>query len=153
MRLIPRGWSGTCPIGVDGEAPPAALSVFEEDARSILSPNDSPDLPFRFRLNPYRGYMHACAYCYARPSHPYIGWGAGTDFDRKIVVKRNAPLLLRAELTRPSRKGDTPHLAVPSSQRAPTRAGAAAGRHVGHNATRDKEAPSPARRRAKPQIA
>jgi DNA repair photolyase len=80
--------------------------VYEEEARSILSENQSPDIPFRFSVNPYRGCMHACAYCYARPTHQYIGWGAGTDFDRKIVVKKNAPELLRAELMRPSWKGD-----------------------------------------------
>lgn len=102
----PNPWSSTHVEWI-GEAPPAALAVFEEEARSILSSNDSPDLPFRFSLNPYRGCMHACAYCYARPSHQYIGWGAGTDFDRKIVVKKNAPELLRAELMRPSWKGDT----------------------------------------------
>jgi DNA repair photolyase len=90
-----------------GEPPNAALSVFEEDARSMLSENQSPDLPFRFSVNPYRGCMHACAYCYARPSHQYLGWGAGTDFDRKIVVKRNAPEVLRAELMKPSWEGDT----------------------------------------------
>lgn len=90
-----------------GEPPNAALSVFEEDARSMLSENQSPDLPFRFSVNPYRGCMHACAYCYARPSHQYLGWGAGTDFDRKIVIKKNAPEILRAELSRPSWEGDT----------------------------------------------
>jgi DNA repair photolyase len=89
------------------EAPPAAtLGVFEEEARSMLSENDSPDLPFRWSLNPYRGCLHACAYCYARPSHQYLGWGAGTDFDRKIVVKTNAPEMLRKELLRPSWQGE-----------------------------------------------
>jgi DNA repair photolyase len=90
-----------------GEAPLAALHVHEERAKSILSANDSPDLPFRYSLNPYRGCQHACAYCYARPSHPYLGFGAGTDFDREIVVKVNAPELLRHALDRPSWNGDT----------------------------------------------
>jgi DNA repair photolyase len=90
------------------EEPPAAtLQVFEERARSIVSENDSPDLPFRFSVNPYRGCIHACAYCYARPSHQYLGWGAGTDFDRKIVVKTNAHELLEKELARESWEGDT----------------------------------------------
>lgn len=81
------------------EPPPeVALEVFEEQAQSILSTNDSPDLPFRLSLNPYRGCQHACAYCYARPTHQYIGLGAGTDFDTKIVVKRNAAEVLRREL-------------------------------------------------------
>lgn len=90
-----------------GEPPPAALSVFEEQARSILSENESPDLPFRYSINPYRGCMHACAYCYARPSHHYLGWGAGTDFDRKIVVKINAAELLEREFQKPSWTGET----------------------------------------------
>ncbi len=85
-----------------GEPPPARLEVFEEEARSVLSENDSPDVPFRWSVNPYRGCLHGCAYCYARPGHQYLGWGAGTDFDRKIVVKVNAPSALARELSRPS---------------------------------------------------
>lgn len=81
-----------------GEPPPARLQVYEEEAKSILSGNDSPDLPFRWSLNPYRGCLHACAYCYARNSHGYWGFGAGTDFDRRIIAKTNAPDLLRQRL-------------------------------------------------------
>jgi DNA repair photolyase len=76
-------------------APLAQLHVHEEQAKSILSQNQSPDVPFRFSVNPYRGCQHACAYCYARPTHEYLGFGAGTDFDREIVVKVNAEELLR----------------------------------------------------------
>lgn len=101
----PSPWSSTHVEWLE-EPPPATLSIFEEDARSILSKNDSPDIPFRYSLNPYRGCLHACAYCYARPSHQYLGWGAGTDFDRKIVVKKNAPEVLRQELMRPSWQGE-----------------------------------------------
>jgi len=90
-----------------GEPPPAELEVYEEEARSIIAENDSPDVGFRYSVNPYRGCFHACAYCYARPTHQYLGWGAGTDFDRKIVAKVNAPELLRAELSRRSWKGET----------------------------------------------
>lgn len=90
-----------------GEPPPARLVVYEETARSIIATNESPDLDFRHTINPYRGCVHACAYCYARPTHQYIGFGAGTDFDRKIVAKLNAPELLRRELERPSWRGDT----------------------------------------------
>jgi DNA repair photolyase len=90
-----------------GEAPLAALHVHEEHAKSILSRNDIPDLPFRYSVNPYRGCQHACAYCYARPTHPYLGFGAGTDFDREIVVKVNAPDLLRRALDRASWQGET----------------------------------------------
>lgn len=80
--------------------PPARLEVYEERARSILSENDSPDVPFRWSVNPYRGCQHACAYCYARPTHEYLGWGAGTDFDTRIVVKTNAAELLRDAFAR-----------------------------------------------------
>jgi DNA repair photolyase len=89
-----------------GEPPAAELEVFEEQARSIISENDSPDVGFRYSVNPYRGCFHACSYCYARPTHQYLGWGAGTDFERKIVVKTNAPELLRRELQRRSWNGD-----------------------------------------------
>ena len=83
-----------------------ALEVYDDATRTILSRNESPDLPFRWSLNPYRGCFHACAYCYARPTHEYWGFGAGTDFDSKIVVKQDAPDLLRAEFMKPSWKGE-----------------------------------------------
>ena len=89
-----------------GEPPAAELEVYEDESRSILSRNDSPDLGFRWSLNPYRGCFHACAYCYARPTHEYFGFGAGTDFERKIFVKRKAPVLLEAAFRRPSWKGE-----------------------------------------------
>ncbi|MHC4608871.1 MAG: radical SAM protein [Planctomycetota bacterium] len=77
------------------EPPPEArIEVYEERASSILSENDSPDVPFRWSCNPYRGCQHACAYCYARCTHEYLGLGAGTDFETKLVVKINAPELL-----------------------------------------------------------
>ncbi|MFN3244385.1 MAG: PA0069 family radical SAM protein [Planctomycetota bacterium] len=89
-----------------GEAPDAQLQVYEEDAGSIVAENQSPDIPFRWSLNPYRGCFHGCAYCYARPTHQYLGFGAGTDFERRIVVKRNAAALLRHKLMRPSWRGE-----------------------------------------------
>lgn len=94
----PNPWSSS---HVDwlGEPPSAQLSVYEEHAKSILSENDSPDVPFRWSLNPYRGCQHACAYCYARTTHQYLGYGAGTDFDTRIVVKINAAERLRATLS------------------------------------------------------
>jgi DNA repair photolyase len=91
----------------DGEAPLCKLHIHEERAKTILSENRSPDLPFRYSINPYRGCQHACAYCYARPSHQYWGFGAGTDFEREIIVKINAPELLRQALSRPSWAGDS----------------------------------------------
>ncbi len=83
-----------------GPPPEAKIEVYEETAGSVLSQNDSPDVPYNWSVNPYRGCQHACAYCYARTYHEYLGYGAGTDFDTKLVVKRNAAELLRKELTR-----------------------------------------------------
>jgi len=89
-----------------GPAPAIAPEVFEETAKTILSKNDSPDLPFRWSLNPYRGCFHACAYCYARPSHEYWGFGAGTDFESKLVVKTNAATKLQETFNKPSWNGE-----------------------------------------------
>lgn len=91
----------------DIEPPPKVkLSVFEDQSKSILSRNDSPDLGFNWSANPYRGCFHGCAYCYARPSHEYLDFGAGTDFERKLVLKRNAADLLRTQFMRRSWKGE-----------------------------------------------
>ena len=73
-----------------------------DDSQSVISFNDSPDIPFRAGLNPYRGCEHGCAYCFARPYHEYLGFSAGLDFETKIVVKENAPELLRRELSKKS---------------------------------------------------
>ncbi|MGD8451680.1 MAG: radical SAM protein [Phycisphaerae bacterium] len=81
--------------------PPARLSVREEQARSILSHNESPDIPFRWSVNPYRGCEHACAFCYARRTHEYLDLGAGTDFETLITVKVNAAELLAQALAKP----------------------------------------------------
>jgi DNA repair photolyase len=89
-----------------GEPPAAELEIYEDHATSILSENDSPDLGFRWSVNPYRGCFHACAYCYARPTHEYFGLGAGTDFERKIFVKREAPELLEQAFRRRSWRGE-----------------------------------------------
>lgn len=111
MRPIdnpPNPWLDTHVEWLDEVAPPdAKLEVYEEQARSILAHNESPDIPFRWSLNPYRGCYHACAYCYARPSHELLGFGAGTDFERKLVVKTNAAALLREHFERPSWSGET----------------------------------------------
>jgi DNA repair photolyase len=101
----PNPWSSTAVEYLD-EAPNAALEIYEERGKSIVAENDSPDLGFRYSVNPYRGCMHACAYCYARPSHQYWGFGAGTDFDRKIIAKVNAPELLAETMSRRSWKGE-----------------------------------------------
>ena len=86
--------------------PPASITLIEDQSRSILSENDSPDVGFRWSANPYRGCLHACSYCYARPTHEYLDMGAGTDFDTKIVVKRRAADLLRATFDKPSWTGE-----------------------------------------------
>jgi DNA repair photolyase len=91
-----------------GEPPEARLEVFEEtETRSIITHNRSPDVGFDYSVNCYRGCAHACTYCFSRPTHEYLGYGAGTDFERKIVAKVRAPELLRAELMRKSWRGDT----------------------------------------------
>ncbi len=75
-------------------------TTFLADAsRSILSRNDSPDIPFRYGLSPYRGCEHGCSYCFARPYHEYLGFSSGLDFETKIVVKPDAPELLRQALS------------------------------------------------------
>lgn len=89
-----------------GEPPATTLHVYEERTTDILSENSSPDIPFRYSLNPYRGCQHACAYCYARPTHQYWDFGAGTDFDSRIVVKVDAPERLRARFDRRTWEGD-----------------------------------------------
>ena len=110
MRPIPvanptNPWS-TTEVEYLGEPPTVGLHVFEDHTREILSTNDSPDIGFRYSINPYRGCQHACAYCYARPTHEYLSFGSGTDFDRKIVVKPDAPSLLRKAFAKRSWQGE-----------------------------------------------
>lgn len=88
------------------EIPLAKVELYDDASQTILAKNDSPDVGFSYSVNPYRGCNHACAYCYARPSHEYLSWGAGTDFDTKIVVKRQAAALLRQQFDRPSWQGE-----------------------------------------------
>lgn len=80
----------------EGDGPPRVETKFYRDhASSIISKNSSPDLPFEASLNPYRGCEHGCAYCYARPTHEYLGFSSGLDFESRILVKEDAPRLLR----------------------------------------------------------
>jgi len=95
------GWSLPDDDG-DATAAPWKTQVSDEQARTILSRNTSPDLPFGVSLNPYRGCEHGCIYCFARPTHSYLGLSPGLDFESRIFAKVNAPELLRRELAKPS---------------------------------------------------
>jgi DNA repair photolyase len=83
----------------EGEASSLRTTFYEDSSQSLITYNDSPDLGFNASINPYRGCEHGCIYCYARPTHEYLGFSAGLDFETKILVKKNAPALLRKELS------------------------------------------------------
>ena len=85
----------------DEELPPLQTTVQPEPARSIISRNKSPDINFEQSINPYRGCEHGCIYCYARPSHAYMGLSAGIDFETRLFYKENAGQLLERELAKP----------------------------------------------------
>lgn len=91
------GWS---PDSEDDARPALKTQIFEEKARSILTRNASPDIPFSVSLNPYRGCEHGCIYCFARPTHSYLGLSPGLDFESRIYAKINAPELLLREFTK-----------------------------------------------------
>lgn len=101
------GWQpceDDAPAQQDGEAAPAATVPTQwrwEVARSALTRNRSPDIPFELSLNPYRGCEHGCSYCFARPTHGYLDLSPGLDFETRLVAKRNIAELLSAELSRP----------------------------------------------------
>jgi DNA repair photolyase len=95
-EAVDDGWGS-----LDEVLPPLATQVFVDHARSIINRNDSPDIPFRQSINPYRGCEHGCVYCYARPTHGYLGLSAGLDFETRIFHKPDAAALLEAELRRP----------------------------------------------------
>jgi DNA repair photolyase len=80
--------------------------IYRDSSRTILNPIDSPDLPMKWSINPYRGCEHGCIYCYARPGHEYLGMSSGLDFETKILAKMEAPELLRAELSKKSWIGE-----------------------------------------------
>jgi len=82
-------------------SPKPKTTVWLQQAKSIISTNQSPDLPFDASINPYQGCEHGCIYCYARPSHAYLGLSPGLDFETKLFAKENAAALLEAELTKP----------------------------------------------------
>jgi DNA repair photolyase len=95
-EAVDDGWTTEEP----DEAPPLRTEVFEEHAKSILTRNASPDIPFNVSLNPYRGCEHGCIYCFARPTHSYLGLSPGLDFESRIYAKVNAAELLERELSK-----------------------------------------------------
>jgi DNA repair photolyase len=97
--LFDDGWQGL------EELAPFKTQVFEEEPKTIITKNESPDISFERSINPYRGCEHGCSYCYARPTHAYMGLSPGLDFESKLFAKSNAPELLRAEV---SAKGYVP---------------------------------------------
>jgi DNA repair photolyase len=86
------------PEAFDAGAPNPSTSYLRDSSRTIIATNDSPDVGFDASINPYRGCEHGCIYCYARPTHEFLGFSAGLDFETKILVKEDAPALLRKEL-------------------------------------------------------
>jgi DNA repair photolyase len=84
------------------ELPPLRTTIFEEQPKTIIARNQSPDISFDRSINPYRGCEHGCVYCYARPTHAYMGLSPGLDFESKLFIKPNAAALLREELTAPN---------------------------------------------------
>ena len=99
-ELVDDGW-GTLEQQVSEQSLPPETQVVEEQARSILSSNQSPDIVFDLSINPYRGCEHGCIYCFARPTHSYLNLSPGLDFETRLVAKVNAAQRLRAELSRP----------------------------------------------------
>ena len=95
------GWGGPAELAARRAALAQATEVTWEDAKSVITRNDSPDLPFDRGINPYRGCEHGCVYCYARPTHGYLNLSPGLDFETRIIAKRNIATVLRAELSKP----------------------------------------------------
>src|SRR5881227_1466969 len=89
------------PTSEEEEKPRPQTQFFRDLTKTIIARNDSPDVGFETSLNPYRGCEHGCIYCFARPTHEYLGMSAGLDFESRIMVKHDAPRLLEAELSSP----------------------------------------------------
>lgn len=95
------------PGGDDEDHPKLPTQFYRDLTKTIIARNDSPDVGFETSVNPYRGCEHGCIYCFARPTHEYLGYSAGLDFESRIMVKENAPQLLEAELSSPKWKPQT----------------------------------------------
>src|SRR5262249_9384233 len=83
------------------ELPPFKTTAPVDAARKVITRNDSPDISFDRSINPYRGCEHGCVYCFARPTHAYLGLSPGLDFESKLFMKPDAPELLERELSAP----------------------------------------------------
>ncbi len=94
-RAVDDGWDG------DDDPPPLRTEVAVDASRTVIARNTSPDVPFDRSINPYRGCEHGCVYCFARPSHAFLGLSPGLDFETRLLAKPDAPRLLAAELARP----------------------------------------------------
>ncbi|QDK39557.1 PA0069 family radical SAM protein [Bdellovibrio sp. NC01] len=92
---------------LEEEKPRLQTQILKDTSRSVLTKNDSPDIGFTYSVNPYRGCEHGCIYCYARPTHEYLGFSAGLDFESKIFVKEEAPKLLEEALMKKSWQPET----------------------------------------------
>ena len=110
LAMEPDPEAGPGPFSANGDEksgpPPVPTRYFRDSSRSLITRNDSPDIPFTHSINVYRGCEHGCIYCYARPYHEYLGLSAGLDFETKILVKERAPEILRAELGRRTWDGE-----------------------------------------------
>lgn len=104
LNRFEKVWLEYDPDEETGEKPAPKRELLRDHTSEIISTNSSPDIGFNKSLNPYRGCEHGCIYCYARPTHEYLGFSAGLDFESKIVVKHEAPRLLRQALARKSWK-------------------------------------------------
>ena len=98
-NLVDDGWMES---RLDDDLPPLCTSVTEDHSKEVIARNQSPDVPFNRSINPYRGCEHGCVYCFARPTHAWLGLSPGLDFETKLFAKTNAAAALRRELARPS---------------------------------------------------
>ncbi|HEV2321786.1 MAG TPA: PA0069 family radical SAM protein, partial [Gammaproteobacteria bacterium] len=101
IRKLVEGDGWEQPVAPEDELPPLKTELKPDPSRSIISRNDSPDIPFSQSINPYKGCEHGCIYCYARPSHAYLNLSPGLDFETKLFYKADAAALLDAELRKP----------------------------------------------------
>ncbi|MBL8704964.1 MAG: PA0069 family radical SAM protein [Rhodospirillales bacterium] len=100
------GWGGVAVEGEEDETPSPRTTVAIDTTRTIVARNDSPDIPFDRSINPYRGCEHGCIYCFARPTHTYLGLSPGLDFETRLLMKPDAAELLKRELRNPRYRCD-----------------------------------------------